>query len=55
MEKEEAMIDQLPMDLLAHIFVFITCFKDLAQTSGVCKKWKEGVKQSIGRRERLSF
>ncbi|GJV68156.1 F-box protein [Tanacetum coccineum] len=24
-------------------------------TSGVCKKWKEGVKQSIGRRERLSF
>lgn len=55
MENEEAMIDRLPMDLLAHIFVFVTCFKDLAQTSGVSRKWREGVKQSIGRRERLSF
>ncbi|PWA60147.1 F-box domain, cyclin-like protein [Artemisia annua] len=55
MAQEEAMIDRLPMDLLAHIFVFVTCFKDLAQTSGVSRKWREGVKQSIGRRERLSF
>ncbi|KAL4582265.1 hypothetical protein LXL04_006809 [Taraxacum kok-saghyz] len=55
MDGGEAQIDQLPMDLLAHIFVFITCFKDLAQTSSVCKKWREGVKQSLGRREKLSF
>nr|XP_043617272.1 F-box protein At5g67140 [Erigeron canadensis] len=54
-EEKEAQIDRLPMDLLAHIFVFITCFKDLAQTSGVCRKWREGVKQSMGRREKLSF
>ncbi|MFS7973902.1 putative F-box domain, leucine-rich repeat domain superfamily, F-box-like domain superfamily [Helianthus anomalus] len=54
-EGEEAEIERLPMDLLAHIFVFITCFKDLAQTSSVCKKWREGVKQSMGRREKLSF
>lgn len=25
------------------------------RASSVCKKWKEGVKQSLGRRERLSF
>ena len=25
------------------------------RTSGVSRKWREGVKQSIGRRERLSF
>ncbi|CAI9282917.1 unnamed protein product [Lactuca saligna] len=54
-EEGEAQIDQLPMDLLAHIFVFITCFKDLAQTSSVCRKWREGVKQSMGSREKLSF
>ncbi|XP_076927490.1 F-box protein At5g67140-like isoform X2 [Bidens hawaiensis] len=54
-EGEEAQIDRLPMDLLAHVFVFITCFKDLAQTSSVCRKWREGVKRSIGRKEKLSF
>ncbi|KAA8531681.1 hypothetical protein F0562_006602 [Nyssa sinensis] len=52
---EEAEIDRLPTDLLAHIFTLITCFKDLAQASGVCRKWKLGVKQSLARRERLSF
>ncbi|KAI3768341.1 hypothetical protein L2E82_18934 [Cichorium intybus] len=55
MEGGEAQIDRLPMDLVAHIFVFITCFKDLARTSSVCRKWREGVKQSMGRREKLSF
>ncbi|XP_062154420.1 F-box protein At5g67140 [Alnus glutinosa] len=53
--KEEAEIDRLPLDLLAHIFVMITSFTDLAQASGVCKKWKQGVKQSLARRESLSF
>ncbi|KAE7999628.1 hypothetical protein FH972_004036 [Carpinus fangiana] len=33
----------------------ITSFTDLAQASGVCKKWKQGVKQSLARRESLSF
>ncbi|KAF3438976.1 hypothetical protein FNV43_RR17251 [Rhamnella rubrinervis] len=51
----EGEIDRLPMDLLAHIFVMITSFTDLAQASGVCRKWKQGVKQSLGRRETLSF
>ncbi|GFY86482.1 F-box/RNI-like superfamily protein [Actinidia rufa] len=52
---DEAEIDHLPIDLLAHIFALITCFKDLAQASGVCRKWKQAVKQSMARRERLSF
>ncbi|KAJ0039917.1 hypothetical protein Pint_28015 [Pistacia integerrima] len=51
----EAQIDQLPIDLLAHIFVLITSFTDLAQASSVCKKWKVAVKQSLARRENLSF
>ncbi|XP_044469444.1 F-box protein At5g67140 [Mangifera indica] len=53
--EEEAEIDRLPIDLLAHIFVLITSFTDLAQASSVCKKWKVGVKQSLARRESLSF
>lgn len=28
---EEAEIDRLPIDLLAHILALLTCFKDLAQ------------------------
>ncbi|KAK4584664.1 hypothetical protein RGQ29_022408 [Quercus rubra] len=52
---EEAEIDRLPIDLLAHIFVLITSFTDLAQARSVCKKWKQGVKQSLARRETLSF
>ncbi|EXC31739.1 hypothetical protein L484_001772 [Morus notabilis] len=51
----EAEIDRLPIDLLAHIFAMITSFTDLAQASSVCRKWKKGVKQSLGRRENLSF
>ncbi|KAM3709281.1 F-box protein At5g67140 [Castanea sativa] len=52
---EEAEIDRLPIDLLAHIFALITSFTDLAQARSVCKKWKQGVKQSLARRETLSF
>lgn len=51
----EAEIDRLPLDLLAHIFALITCFKDLAQASSVCRKWRQGVNESLARRERLSF
>ncbi|XP_022149436.1 F-box protein At5g67140 [Momordica charantia] len=51
----EAEIDRLPIDLLAHIFAMIKSFTDLAQASGVCRKWKEGVKLSLGSRESLSF
>ncbi|KAF5463774.1 hypothetical protein F2P56_013909 [Juglans regia] len=54
MEEEEG-IDRLPMDLLAHIFVFISSFTDLAQARSVCKKWKRGVKRSLARRESLTF
>ncbi|KAH7520199.1 F-box protein At5g67140 [Ziziphus jujuba] len=53
--ENEAEIDRLPMDLLAHIFVMINSFTDLAQASCVCRKWKHGVKRSMGRRENLSF
>ncbi|KAI5684530.1 hypothetical protein M9H77_05758 [Catharanthus roseus] len=54
-EEEEEEIDRLPVDLLAHIFALITCFKDLAQASSVCRKWRQGVNESLARRERLSF
>lgn len=51
----EAEIDRLPIDVLAQVFVMIPSFTDLARASGVCRKWKRGVKLSLGRRERLSF
>ncbi|PIA56543.1 hypothetical protein AQUCO_00700705v1 [Aquilegia coerulea] len=51
----EAEIDRLPVDLLAHIFFLFSSFTDLAQASSVCRKWREGVKQSLARKERLSF
>ncbi|KAG6481370.1 hypothetical protein ZIOFF_057970 [Zingiber officinale] len=51
----ELEIERLPVDLLAHIFSFILSFKDLAQASGVCWKWRRGVKESLSRKERLSF
>ncbi|XP_010270278.1 PREDICTED: F-box protein At5g67140 [Nelumbo nucifera] len=54
-EREDAEIDRLPVDLLAHIFVLISSFTDLAQASSVCRRWRQGVKQSLARRERLSF
>nr|GMC60109.1 F-box protein At5g67140 [Ipomoea batatas] len=52
---EEAEIDRLPIDLLAHILTLLTCFKDLAQASSVCRKWRQGVQESLARRQRLSF
>ncbi|KAF5451318.1 hypothetical protein F2P56_026434 [Juglans regia] len=55
MMEDEGEIDRLPIDLLSYIFVFINSFTDLAQASSVCKKWKRGVKQSLARRETLSF
>ncbi|KAL2906313.1 hypothetical protein RDABS01_005023 [Bienertia sinuspersici] len=55
LEKEESEIEKLPTDLLSHIFFLLSSFTDLAQASCVCKKWREGVKQSLGRRESLSF
>ncbi|XP_058080457.1 F-box protein At5g67140 isoform X1 [Magnolia sinica] len=54
-EEEEADIERLPVDLLAHIFFLISSFRDLAQASGVCRKWRQGVNQSLARKERLSF
>ncbi|KAL3745384.1 hypothetical protein ACJRO7_014483 [Eucalyptus globulus] len=54
-EEGEAEIDRLPVDVLAHCFFMIPSFADLARASGVCRKWKRGVKLSLGRRERLSF
>ncbi|GAB2282629.1 hypothetical protein Dimus_017168 [Dionaea muscipula] len=53
--EDEPQIERLPVDLLSHIFFLISSFTDLAQASCVCKKWRQGVKQSMGRRESLSF
>ncbi|XP_065875020.1 F-box protein At5g67140 [Euphorbia lathyris] len=53
--EEGAEIDRLPIDLLAHIFLLIYSFTDLAQASSVCRRWKEGVIQSLARRRSLSF
>ncbi|MQM00659.1 hypothetical protein Taro_033386 [Colocasia esculenta] len=55
MEGEEGEVERLPVDLLAHIFVLLPSFVDLAQASGVCRKWREGALRSLARRERLSF
>ncbi|XP_021746835.1 F-box protein At5g67140-like [Chenopodium quinoa] len=55
MDIEESEIEKLPTDLLSHIFLLFSSFTDLAQASCVCKKWREGVKQSMGRRQSLSF
>ncbi|XWS41892.1 hypothetical protein CRYUN_Cryun17cG0121200 [Craigia yunnanensis] len=33
----------------------ITSFTDLAQASGVCRKWQQGVEQTLARRQTLSF
>ncbi|OVA15848.1 F-box domain [Macleaya cordata] len=54
-KEEEAEIERLPVDLLAHIFLLISSFTDLAQASGVCRKWRQAVRQSLAGRERLSF
>ncbi|KAI9075049.1 hypothetical protein K1719_042999 [Acacia pycnantha] len=51
----EAKIDRLPIDLLAHIFGFFSSFTDLAQAGSVCKNWKQGVKESLARKQNLSF
>ncbi|XP_068657654.1 F-box protein At5g67140 [Aristolochia californica] len=56
MAKDEyADIDRLPVDLLSHIFALISSFLDLAHASIVCRKWKQGVEQSLARRKSLSF
>lgn len=52
---EEPDIDRLPIDLLAHMFSLVTCFKDLAQASSVSRKWRQGVRESLARKENLSF
>ncbi|KAL0450362.1 UNVERIFIED_CONTAM: F-box protein [Sesamum latifolium] len=52
---QEPDIDRLPIDLLAQIFALFTSFKDLAQASSVCRKWRQAVKESLAWRERLSF
>ncbi|KAL4369608.1 hypothetical protein GQ457_05G007240 [Hibiscus cannabinus] len=53
--EEESEMERLPMDLLAHILLMITSFTDLAQASGVCKKWKQAVEQALATRQTLSF
>ncbi|KAF9602186.1 hypothetical protein IFM89_025486 [Coptis chinensis] len=53
--KREAEIDRLPVDILAHIFFLVSSFTHLAQASSVCKKWRQGVKQSLARKDKLSF
>ncbi|KAG8384362.1 hypothetical protein BUALT_Bualt04G0110200 [Buddleja alternifolia] len=54
-DEETTDIDRLPIDLLAHIFCLFTNFKDLAQSSSVCRKWRQAVKESLARKEKLSF
>ncbi|KAA0056549.1 F-box protein [Cucumis melo var. makuwa] len=55
MRRLKMKLNRLWVDLLAHIFAMITSFTDLAQACGVCRKWKEGVKLSLGRRNSLSL
>ncbi|KAJ3695463.1 hypothetical protein LUZ60_000840 [Juncus effusus] len=51
----EGEIERLPIDLIAHIFSLLTSFKDLAQASGACRKWRWAVQESLAGRQRLSF
>ncbi|ONK60123.1 uncharacterized protein A4U43_C08F14560 [Asparagus officinalis] len=51
----ESEMERLPLDLLAHIFTLLSSFRDLAQVSGVCRKWRRAVEQSMAGREKLSF
>ncbi|XP_047320806.1 F-box protein At5g67140-like [Impatiens glandulifera] len=53
--RKEAEIDCLHVDILAHIFFLLATFKDSALASGVCKKWKRVVEQSLAWRSRMSF
>ncbi|KAI4314980.1 hypothetical protein L6164_027834 [Bauhinia variegata] len=48
-------IDRLPIDMLAQIFAFFSSYTDMAQASGVCKRWKQGVEESLAQRKSLSF
>ncbi|KAL5705666.1 hypothetical protein ACHQM5_023941 [Ranunculus cassubicifolius] len=50
-----AEINNLPLDVLAHVFFLISCFTDLAGASGVCRKWRHGVRQSLAIRKHLNF
>ncbi|XP_078431019.1 F-box/RNI-like superfamily protein isoform X2 [Wolffia australiana] len=51
----ETEIERLPVDVLAHIITLLDSFKDFAQASAVCRKWRKGARRSLARRERLSF
>ncbi|XP_072973224.1 F-box protein At5g67140 [Typha angustifolia] len=51
----EPEIEKLPVDLLSYTFSLLSSFKDLAQASGVCRKWRRGVDQSLASKEVLSF
>ncbi|KAL3700611.1 hypothetical protein R1sor_018633 [Riccia sorocarpa] len=55
LEETRICLCHVPVDVLAHIFLQLTSFKDLAWASGVCRKWKEGVREALAFREKLSF
>ncbi|KMZ76021.1 F-box protein [Zostera marina] len=52
---EDRGIERLPIDVLAHIFVFQLSFQDLGRASGVCRRWKDAVRRSLSRKHSLSF
>ncbi|XP_047313312.1 F-box protein At5g67140-like [Impatiens glandulifera] len=53
--EEEAEIDRLPIDILAHILFLFTSFRDSVQASAVCRKWKRAADHSLAWRDSLSF
>ncbi|KAJ7212457.1 hypothetical protein O6H91_Y476400 [Diphasiastrum complanatum] len=45
----------LPLDLLVQCFLRLTSFKDMARASTVSRLWRDGIRQSLAYRDKLSF
>ncbi|CAM6116383.1 unnamed protein product [Calypogeia fissa] len=54
-ENRNACLCHVPVDVLAHIFLQLSSFKDMASASRVCRKWKNGMTEALAFREKLSF
>jgi len=46
---------EVPLDVLAHCFFHLSSFSDMASASIVSRKWREGMRQALACRVKLSF
>ncbi|KAG6543482.1 hypothetical protein Mapa_015152 [Marchantia paleacea] len=54
-EENRACLCHVPVDVWSHIFLQLSSFKDMAWASAVCRKWKQGMREALAYREKLSF